>query len=111
MKLTQEQISTVLAKLNEYKSSRKPCSICGNGNWILNDVMFEMKEFTNGKFILGAEMSLMPLVAVSCANCGHTQFLSAIKLGIISPSNTQTQTNSEETKKETDSNNGKEKAE
>ncbi|MEE0916778.1 MAG: hypothetical protein UIQ67_00555 [Bacteroidales bacterium] len=43
----------------------------------------------------GANSAIMPMIPISCANCGHTRFLSAIKLGII---NSQHEQKSDETK-------------
>lgn len=85
MKLTQEQISTVLAKLNEYKDNRRPCSICGNNEWVLSDILFEIREFNGGNLTIGGEAVLMPLMTVSCKRCGHTRFINAIKMGVVPP--------------------------
>lgn len=87
MKLTKEQQSSVLSKLNEYKDKRRPCSICGNNNWTLSDTVFEIREFTKGIWSVEGPLSTMPLIAVSCTECGHTKFISAIKIGIIQPTN------------------------
>lgn len=89
MKLTKEQLSLALNKLNEYKDKRRSCSICGNNNWILNDAIFEVREFTEGNLVVGGGLSIMPLIAVSCTTCGHTRFISAIKLGLVQPSSSE----------------------
>lgn len=85
MKLTQEQAQQVIQQLNNDRDKRMPCNICGNNNWIINDTIWEIREFNGGDFVLGGNSSLMPMIAISCSKCGNTHFLNAIKLGIISP--------------------------
>ena len=85
MKLTQEQADQILNKLNACKDKRKSCSICGENKWVINDTIFEIREFNMGNLIVeGADYRIMPLISISCENCGYTKFLNAIKLGIIS---------------------------
>lgn len=86
MKLTEEQTKKILDRLNEYKDSRRPCSMCGNNNWQLSDVVFELREFHEGNMVIGANSSIMPVLAISCNRCGNTHFINAIKMDIIKPS-------------------------
>ena len=89
MKLTQEQTALVISKLEKHRDKRRACSICGNNNWILNDTIFEMREFMGGDMVIGGT-AIMPMISVSCTECGHTRFISAIRMGVITP-NPQTQ--------------------
>lgn len=100
MKLTKEQTAMILSKLNEYRDSRKPCAICGNHHWTVNDCIFELREFFGGPVKIGGPTAIMPIITITCNKCGHTLFLNAMRLGIINNSN-------EEPLKE--HNNGKEK--
>lgn len=99
MKLTKEQVSLILTKLNNYNynNGRRPCSICGNQKWLLNDTIFEMREFNGGDLIIGEKSAIMPVISLSCTECGNTLFLSAIKMGVISPQPTNAQGEMEET--------------
>lgn len=94
MKLTKEQVALVISKLDKHKDKRRACSICGNNTWMLNDTIFEMREFMGGDMVIGGT-AIMPMLAVSCTECGHTRFISAIRMGVINP-NPKSQ--SEETK-------------
>ena len=90
MKLTKEQTDLIISKLNNFKDKRQPCSVCGGCQWIINDTIFEVREFNMGDMVIGgANSAVMPMVSISCVNCGHTRFLSAIKLGVINPQDEQ----------------------
>lgn len=97
MKLTKEQASLVLTKLNnyDYNNGRRPCVICGNQKWLLNDTIFEMREFNGGGLVIGGTSAIMPVISLSCTECGHTMFISAIKMGIITPQASDTNTDSD----------------
>ena len=94
MKLTKEQANLVISKLDKHKDKRRACSICGNNSWMLNDTIFEMREFMGGDMVIGGT-AIMPMLAVSCTECGHTRFISAIRMGIV---NSNPQHQSGETK-------------
>lgn len=86
MKLTKDQVALTLKKLNEFSNKSKcTCPLCGNAKWELNDVVFEMREFNGGNLIVGKPSAIMPIVSLSCAECGNTLFFSAIKMGLINP--------------------------
>ncbi len=61
---------------------RQPCSVCGTGNWQVEDAIFELREFVGGG--LTAEGAVKPVLAMTCNTCGHTVFMSPLKAGIIS---------------------------
>jgi Predicted nucleic-acid-binding protein containing a Zn-ribbon domain len=85
MKLSQEQAVSIIERLNSTATHRQPCPICGNNNWKLNDKIWEIREFQGGSLIIGGDTSLMPLISVSCTNCGFTHFINAIRLGVVTP--------------------------
>lgn len=85
MKLTPEQANQIIQQLNNDRDKRQPCNVCGNNNWIINDTIWEIREFNGGNFVLGGNSSIMPMISISCSKCGNTHFLNAIKLGIVSP--------------------------
>ena len=83
MKLSQDQIAKVIQQLNNDRQNRRPCGVCGNNHWVINDTVWESREFNYGNFVLGGDTLVMPLIAVSCSKCGNTHFLNAIKIGVI----------------------------
>src|SRR5437764_878822 len=60
---------------------RNPCSVCGAGQWQIEDTMFELREFAGGG--IAAEGSIKPVVAATCNNCGHIVFMSPLTTGIV----------------------------
>lgn len=85
MKLNQEQAGKVIQHLNNNRQNGRPCNFCGNNNWMINDTIWELREFNDGNLVVGGDSFIMPIIAISCSKCGNTQFINAIKLGVIEP--------------------------
>ncbi|MBQ4483837.1 MAG: hypothetical protein II934_02385 [Prevotella sp.] len=85
MKLTDQQVNSIIAKLNEVSSGGIVCPICHNRQWAINDIVVESREFQHGNLILGGNSALVPYVTITCRNCANTLFLNAIQLGIVNP--------------------------
>lgn len=81
MKLNEKQKKIAGEKLSVFFS--KPCEVCSGKEWVLNDTIFELREFEKGKLIIGVESSIFPVLAVTCKSCGRTYFFNAILLGLI----------------------------
>ncbi len=60
---------------------RQPCSVCGTGNWQVEDAIFELREFVGGD--VPTQGSVKPVLAMTCNGCGHVVFMSPLKTGII----------------------------
>ena len=67
--------------LNE-KWGNRPCNMCGTGNWLVSDKVFELREFNNGDLIIGGG-SITPLVTITCSECGNTILINPIAIGIL----------------------------
>lgn len=59
----------------------KPCPMCGHGNWKVQDSTYQLIEFNEGRFVLGG--SVIPIVPVTCSNCGNTVLINAIMAGTV----------------------------
>ena len=86
MKLTEEQKNKVIEVLSDFLK-RIPCNVCQGKEWILNDTIFELREFQGGNLVIGGKSSVFPVIAVVCKNCGNTLFFNAIQLGLIKKEN------------------------
>lgn len=62
----------------------KPCQMCGTGNWNISDSIFELREYNKGNIVIGGG-PIIPIVPITCDNCGNTVFVNAIKAGLIEP--------------------------
>lgn len=60
---------------------RKPCAVCGEGNWNFDDTVFEMRQFAGGP--LPAQGAIKPVVTMTCQSCGNIVFLNALTTGIV----------------------------
>ena len=103
MQLNQEGRTRFQAHLQQFL--RNPCSVCGSGSWQVEDAIFELREFTGNQ--PQSQLSLKPVLAMTCNGCGHVVFMSPLKTGIIgqmqvseqqpAPQQTVTETIEEET--------------
>ena len=85
MKLNDELKDQLMTKLNEVWKNRT-CEICGNSKWLIDDILFELREFHGGKTVLGSG-AIKPVLTSTCASCGNTKLMNAIQLGIVDPKN------------------------
>ena len=81
MKLTPEQQKKAIEIISPQMSVR--CDICDSPDWILNDKIFELREFQGGNLVIGGQSSVFPVITLSCKKCGKTFFFNAIALGLI----------------------------
>jgi hypothetical protein len=106
MKLTLDQQNKLVAKLNEVWKN-KVCEICNQTNWMIDDTLFELREFHGGRTVLGSG-AIKPIITISCNSCGNTKIMNAILLGIVDPNNPEGEISEgnkgEEEKKEGNSN-------
>ena len=61
----------------------KPCPMCGQGPWTVQDKVFQLSEYNSGNLVVGGP--LIPVIPVSCSNCGHTVLVNAIISGAVQP--------------------------
>jgi predicted nucleic-acid-binding Zn-ribbon protein len=59
----------------------KSCPMCGKGPWSVQEKVFQLTEFHDGNMVIGGP--LMPLVPVTCNNCGYTVVVNAIIAGAV----------------------------
>lgn len=72
MKLTAEQKKDLFGILNQKWCNDKKCVICEQFTLDMNDTIFELREFHGDKIVGNSDR--MPLLCVSCTNCGYTFF-------------------------------------
>ena len=87
MKLNQEQQNLLIAKLNAIWKN-KVCEICGTNHWTIDDTIYQVNEYHGNNIIFGSG-SVVPVMNMTCNNCGNTKFLNAIKLGLVNQESNQ----------------------
>ena len=83
MKLNNEQQEKLITKLNQVWKN-KICEICGQKNWKIDDILFELREFHGGRTVLGSG-AIKPLLTISCTSCGNIKIMNAIQLELVEP--------------------------
>ena len=87
MKLTDEQLKIVIQHLQNVAPNGFACPVCGEKHWTVNNILFETREFANGKLFSKEQKVLIPFVTLDCPKCHNTLFLNAVALGIVSKEN------------------------
>lgn len=79
-------------KLNQALQGKLgPCPLCHELNtYVLTPTVMELREFHGGDFIIGG-MPIVPLVALTCKNCGNTVLINALVTGIVEQPNASQQ--------------------
>ncbi len=80
-------------KLNLHftKIPQKPCQICGQTAWLVSDKIFYLGEYENGNVVIGGPV--LPVVTVTCGNCGNTVFINALVAGLLEQNKAEEQKN------------------
>ncbi|WDE03200.1 hypothetical protein SG34_017490 [Thalassomonas viridans] len=84
MALTSKQQEQAMAHLDQHFRDNRLCYVCGKNQWIIHPQLYELMKLPLG----GAdpERSLIPLLVIECADCGHTISFNAKKAGLLSKS-------------------------
>lgn len=85
MKIKPEDQNKVISKLNEVWKN-KTCEMCQNNNWNIDETIYQINEFHGGNVVIGSG-SLVPVITLTCQNCGNTKLMNAIKLGVVETNN------------------------
>ncbi len=56
------------------------CPLCKTGNWSVSDKVYELREFHGGNMVIGSG-AIVPIVPVTCDNCGNTVLVNSILAG------------------------------
>lgn len=83
MELKPEQRKKAEEKLSKLLPGMR-CSVCqGQGTgWLINNKLFELREFNGGNLALG-QTSVFPVLLVVCKGCGNTLMFNALELQLL----------------------------
>ena len=59
----------------------RDCPMCGKGPWNVQSKVFQLTEFYQSSIVIGGPV--IPVIPVSCENCGHTVLVNAIISGAM----------------------------
>jgi hypothetical protein len=81
-RLTQEQKERVVRWISEKSGMQAPkCPVCRERQWSIADDLVAPPVFAGGGIVLGG--ASYPAAMLICGNCGNTQFLNAVIMGIL----------------------------
>jgi hypothetical protein len=60
----------------------KNCQLCNARNWSVSNKAYELRIFTGGGLVIG-NVPIIPLVPVTCENCGNTILINAKMTNLI----------------------------
>lgn len=63
------------------KWGKKICPMCGQNVWSVQDKCYELRQFNREGFMVGGP--IVPVVPISCQNCGNTLLINALIAGVI----------------------------
>lgn len=72
------------AKVDEYlkKIHPKTCPLCGGGQWNITTTIYQVPEYEEKGGLLSSKTTI-PVVPLSCTNCGNTYFINAIVAKLV----------------------------
>lgn len=68
----------IINELTE-KWKNKNCPYC-NGEWLVNEKLYKLSEY---KEVFLYDKSIIPLITITCNNCGNTVLVNPLVLGLI----------------------------
>ncbi len=74
------------AAIRERCTQLGACALCGSDLWDVSEYLWSPVEADpESGYAMPLSEAAMPMVALVCGACGHTHWLNAMKLGIVSP--------------------------
>lgn len=81
MPLTKEKKDQMLENLKEkWPPKKRICYICGNNKFEMTDNIFQVSQYFPHVLTMGP---IVPLIVVTCSNCGYTLLFNALTLQAI----------------------------
>jgi predicted nucleic-acid-binding Zn-ribbon protein len=81
MKLGDEKKKKILKNLEDkWPPQRRVCPICNNNKFEMPGNIFQISQYFPTKLIVGP---IVPLIVVTCTNCGYTLLFNALTLQAI----------------------------
>ncbi len=78
----EKKTSEDLIKFLNEKWQDQACPMCNEKKWVVQDKVFELREFHEGDLVLGGT-PIIPIIPVTCQNCGNTILINALETGVV----------------------------
>ena len=64
------------------KWGENKCPMCRQGNWSVQNDVYELREFHGGNMVIG-NSAIIPIIPITCDNCANTVLVNAIMAGSV----------------------------
>lgn len=82
MKLSDKDYKDINKHIAEKWQVPVACPVCKHNNWSVSQEILELREFHGGKMVVGGNTAIVPIVPVTCSNCGNTVLFNPLVAGI-----------------------------
>jgi len=82
MKLTLDQRQMIDTFIKNKWTLHPKCPICHKNSWNVSPELFELRSFHGGSMVIGGKGGIVPLILVTCVNCGNTILINALIAGL-----------------------------
>lgn len=82
MKLTKDQREKIDSFIKNKWALPPTCPICHKNSWNISPEVFELRSFQGGSMVIGGKSGIMPLIPVTCNECGNTILFNALIAGL-----------------------------
>lgn len=83
MKFDKLTMDLIIRYIYERWPYPRKCQLCGNLTWNVNDRPMELRECMGGVMVIGGDTQYMPVIVITCGNCGNSIFLNGFATGIM----------------------------
>lgn len=83
MMLSEEQGIEIMDFIDEAWKNHICPGCCNKVGLSVKNRLFELREFNDGDLVVGGNQASLPVVAVTCNECGYVSLISAIQIGIL----------------------------
>jgi len=67
---------------NKWPKKYRVCPICKNRNFVMTENVYQISRYFPHKLVQGP---MVPLIVVTCTNCGYTYLFNALTLDAVKP--------------------------
>lgn len=60
------------------------CPTCNKRTWTYDPTVYEMREFTGGGLTIGGNTALLPVLTITCGECGTMKLVNSIAAKLLS---------------------------
>lgn len=84
--MEEKDLSNVISFIRNKWSDNVICPMCRTRSFNVSNEIFELRKYNNGGLVVGGT-PIVPIIPVTCMNCGNTILVNAMVAGAITTNN------------------------